>query len=78
MWTVYILACADGKKYIGCTGDLDSRLAAHRAKQVKSTCNRLPVELITYICFTNKYKAFNFERYIKSGSGHAFMNKRLV
>ena len=38
----------------------------------------LPIELITHINFKDKYKAFEFERYLKSGSGKAFMNKRLI
>jgi putative endonuclease len=28
--------------------------------------------------FTDKYKAFAFEKYLKGGSGRAFMNKRLI
>jgi len=36
------------------------------------------VELISYISFKDKYKAFEFEKYLKSGSGAAFRNKRLI
>jgi len=46
--------------------------------EVGYTSSRLPIELVTYIAFTDKYKAFNFEKYLKSGSGKAFANKRLV
>jgi hypothetical protein len=35
----------------------------------------LPVELVTYICFNDKYKAYNFEKYLKSGSGKAYSKK---
>lgn len=38
----------------------------------------MPVALVTYIVFTDKYKAFEFERYLKGGSGRAFANKRFV
>ena len=31
----------------------------------------------TYIAFTDRAKAEAFERYLKSGSGHAFASKRL-
>jgi len=36
-----------------------------------------PWKLITNIAFTRQAKAEAFERYLKSGSGHAFANKRL-
>ena len=78
MWTVYLLKCSDGTYYTGCTSDLDERLIRHNKKEVTYTSTRLPVELITYIVFSDKYKAFNFERYLKSGSGKAFTFKRLV
>ena len=78
MWNVYLLKCSDGTYYTGCTGDLSERLKRHAMREVLYTSTRLPVELITYIVFTDKYKAFNFERYLKSGSGKAFAFKRLV
>ena len=46
--------------------------------EVLYTSSRLPFELVTYIVFINKYKAFHFEKYLKSGSGKAFAFKRLV
>ena len=39
---------------------------------------RLPIEVITTINFNDKHKAFKFEKYLKSGSGRAFMYKRLI
>jgi predicted GIY-YIG superfamily endonuclease len=44
----------------------------------RSTKDKLPFELITYIAFQDKYRAFAFEKYLKSGSGIAFRNKRMV
>jgi predicted GIY-YIG superfamily endonuclease len=78
MWTVYILKCADGKYYVGCTSDLEKRLARHNNKEVSYTAVRLPLELISYFVFNNKYRAYAFEKYLKSGSGHAFRRKRLI
>jgi putative endonuclease len=78
MWTVYILRCSDGKFYIGCTADLEERMNRHRSGEVLSTRGRLPFVLVTYIVFTDKQKAYDFERYLKTGSGHAVMYKRLV
>ena len=78
MQFVYILKCNDDDLYIGCTENLELRLERHRKGSVPATAGRLPVELITYTAFKNKYNAFEFEKYLKSGSGHAFINKHLI
>jgi putative endonuclease len=78
MWHVYILKCNDRTYYTGCTCDLDDRLKRHNNGRVKYTSSRLPINLITTINFFDKYKAYEFENYLKSGSGKAFMNKRLI
>ena len=44
----------------------------------ESTSNRVPLELITYIVFNDKVRACQFEKYLKTGSGRAFLNKRLI
>jgi putative endonuclease len=77
MWYVYILFCIDGSFYTGCTNDLEQRLIRHNQGQVHFTKDKLPVKLCTYIAFSDKYKAFEFEKYLKSGSGRAFAQKRL-
>ena len=77
-WTVYILNCNDGTYYVGCTSNLDDRISKHEKGYVKSTKNRIPVTVSTTIVFTDKYKAFEFEKYLKTSSGRAFMNKRLI
>jgi putative endonuclease len=78
MWFVYLIKCANNTIYVGCTSDLDERIKRHNAGNVISTSARLPVLLISYIAFTDKYKAFEFEKYLKGGSGRAFLNKHLV
>ncbi len=78
MWYVYILKCNDGSHYTGCSGNLKDRLERHQKGYVHYTKDKLPLKLITYIAFADKYKAFNFEKYLKSGSGIAFRNKRLI
>jgi predicted GIY-YIG superfamily endonuclease len=77
MYFVYILQCSDLSYYTGCTNNLESRLEKHNKGQVKYTKNKLPVKLISYIAFSDKYKAYSFEKYLKSGSGRAFAAKRL-
>lgn len=78
MYYVYILLCSDEKTYTGCTDNLKDRIDRHQKGQVPATKNRLPVKLITYFAFSNKYTAFNFEKYLKSGSGRAFLRKHLI
>ena len=78
MWHVYILKCSDNTHYTGCTSDLNERLKRHNNREVSYTSTRLPIELITYISFSEKYKAYAFEKYLKSGSGKAFANKRFI
>ena len=65
------------QRYVGETGDLKTRLDQHNAGQSSHTARFKPWRLITYVAFTDVEKARTFERYLKSGSGHAFANKRL-
>jgi putative endonuclease len=78
MWFVYILKCSDNTYYTGCTSDFDDRLRRHSKGENTYTKYRLPVNLIGYVAFQNKYKAYEFERYLKSGSGIAFSWKRMI
>ncbi|KKQ36558.1 MAG: excinuclease ABC C subunit domain-containing protein, partial [Candidatus Levybacteria bacterium GW2011_GWC2_37_7] len=72
---VYILKCSDGKPYTGCTDDLKDRVVRHQKGFVPATKGLRPLKLINYFAFSNKYTAFNFEKYLKSGSGRAFIKK---
>lgn len=78
MYYVYILICSDGKPYTGCTDGLKDRLKRHNAGNVPATKDRLPIKLEAYFAFKDKYKAFNFEKYLKSGSGRAFLKRHLI
>jgi putative endonuclease len=78
MFYVYILKCSDGHPYTGCTDNLKGRIERHKKGHVPATQPRLPVMLISYFAFSNKYTAFNFEKYLKSGSGRAFLNKHFM
>ncbi|NRB61276.1 MAG: GIY-YIG nuclease family protein [Winogradskyella sp.] len=77
-YSVYILKCSDNTYYTGYTTNIDNRLKAHNNKEVHYTKSRLPVTLINLTHFINKQKAYDFERYLKTGSGIAFRNKRLI
>lgn len=78
MYYVYILKCTNGEYYKSCTSDLRTRYQRHNDGAVPATASNLPVELVFYRAFNDKYKAFNFEKYLKSGSGIAFMRKRFI
>ncbi len=77
MHYVYILICSDNKPYIGCTQDIEERLDRHNSCHVPATKNRLPIKLFSYFAFENKYIAFDFEKYLKSGSGRAWLKKHI-
>lgn len=76
---VYLLQseAGDCQRYVGITSDLRQRLADHNAGKSPHTSKYVPWKLITYVAFSDEQKAEVFERYLKSGSGHAFANKRL-
>ena len=78
MHYVYVLKCANGTIYTGCTNNIEDRLKRHSSGRVLSTKDRLPVSLVCYTVFENKYIAYNFEKYLKSGSGRAFLSKHLT
>jgi len=75
MHYVYILFCKDKRTYIGCSNDLKDRLQRHEKGYIDATKNRLPIKLICYFAFEKETTAFDFEKYLKSGSGRAFMKK---
>jgi predicted GIY-YIG superfamily endonuclease len=75
---VYILKCNDEKTYLGCTNNLKERFRKHQKGFIPATEGRRPISLICYFAFRNKYKAFQFEKYLKSGSGRAFIKKHLI
>ena len=76
MYYVYILGCNDKRTYIGSTKDLKDRLKRHQSGYVPATVQRLPVELLSYFAFSTESTASNFEHYLKTGSGRAFLKKR--
>lgn len=79
MWYyVYILELGNKKHYVGCTSDIKERFARHTRGSVPATKAHLPVKLCWCCAFTNRYKAYAFEKYLKSGSGRAFTLKHLL
>ena len=80
MHFVYILVSENnpGKIYIGITADIEKRLKRHNAGQVAYSQRYLPWRVETYVAFNDQKKAHAFERYLKQGSGFAFLKKHLI
>ena len=75
---VYILeSISGGHIYTGVTDDLVARLAKHNSGAVSHTSKFRPWRIQTYIAFSDKRRAVDFEKYLKSGSGRAFAKARL-
>ncbi len=79
MWYyVYILELKNGKHYTGFTVNLKKRLYRHNKGLCKSTKDHLLAAVLWTGAFKDKLMAYDFERYLKSGSGRAFAQKRFV
>lgn len=78
MYYVYILQLRDKTLYIGYSSDLKQRVATHQKGEVSQTRNLRPLKLVHYSAFVSKLKALHFEKYLKTNSGFAFRNKRLI
>ena len=73
MWYVYIIRSINfpEQEYIGATADLKRRLPEHNAGKSIHTAKFKPWELVWYCAFPDKYRALEFEKYLKSHSGHS-------
>ena len=80
MFYIYILKSKQvaSAVYVGFTTDLKSRLSRHNAGEVASTKRYTPWEVESYFAFRTEFDAKRFEEYLKSGSGRAFLRKRLI
>jgi predicted GIY-YIG superfamily endonuclease len=76
---VYILQSIQMPKrfYVGMTEELKRRLIRHNAGEVPHTSKFRPWRIKTAIAFTEKSRAQDFEKYLKSPSGRAFSKRRL-
>lgn len=78
MYYVYFLKMNDGGYYVGYSNELQTRVKNHQKGRVATTKNNRPIKLVWYCAFLSKKLAINFEKYLKSSSGFAFRNKRLI
>ena len=63
--------------YVGLTDDLRARFSAHNAGHSPHTNKYKPWRLVSYVAFSDRHKAVEFERHLKTASGRAFAKKRL-
>ena len=78
MYYVYILQSkVDDWRYVGYSSELKESLDDHNRGKVKSTKAHRPFKIANYIAVENKEIAMNLGKYLKRGSGIAWMNKRL-
>ena len=77
---VYVLTSKQfpNRYYIGITQNLNRRIIEHNDNKSSYSSKYGPWNLETYVVFKNKLKAYSFEKYLKSGSGFAFLKKRLI
>ena len=80
MYIVYILKSRTdpSKAYTGITHNLEKRLKEHNEDKSYYTKRYAPWYVETYLIFNDKTTAESFEKYLKGGSGQAFMTKRLL
>jgi predicted GIY-YIG superfamily endonuclease len=64
--------------YVGVTHDLKQRLRDHNEGKSPNTRKFKPWHLVAYIGFADEPTAYAFEKYLKSGSGKAFLRKRFL
>ncbi len=77
MFYTYILRNKlTNRYYIGYTPNLKNRLQKHNSGGVLSTKSNMNYKLEWYCAFQTREQALAFEKYLKTGSGVAFMKKR--
>lgn len=78
MTYVYILRSLSvpTQRYIGLSNDLRKRLEYHNQGRSIHTSKFRPWVVETYVGFSSREKAVEFERYLKTGAGWAFSLKR--
>jgi predicted GIY-YIG superfamily endonuclease len=64
--------------YVGLTRNLKYRLEAHNQGQSPHTSKYRPWKVLVALKFNDDQKAAKFERYLKSGSGQAFLKRHIM
>ncbi len=80
MFYVYILQSMEHAEqiYTGFTENLKERIEDHNGWKSPHTNKFRPWKILYYSAFETKQNALDFEKYLKTSSGIAFRNKRLI
>ena len=75
---VYVLfSQKDRELYVGSSTSIEKRLIQHNSGQVPATSERIPLKVIHYEAFSNKYDAFFREKWLKTVWGRKYLRKTL-
>lgn len=79
MFYTYVIQSVSNpeERYTGHTTDLRQRLADHNSAKCSHTSKHAPWKVKFYAAFETLEQAHHFERYLKSGSGHAFAKRHI-
>ena len=77
---VYLIQSASNpsRHYVGRTADVAGRLASHNSGESPQTSRYRPWRLVVRIQCVDERIAQAFEKYLKSGSGRAFLERDLL
>ncbi len=80
MYIVYILKSLKdpARSYAGITQNLKRRLEEHNLEKSGHAQRYAPWEVETYITFRSRFLAEKLEKYLKAGSGQAFLKRHLL
>ena len=80
MFYVYLLQSVNYalQHYVGLSNNLKERLKDHNGGKSKHTAKYKPWNLICYFAFKKERTAKEFEHYLKTGSGRAFLKKHFL
>src|ERR1700683_4616964 len=64
--------------YIGFTENIDQRIKEHNEGKSLHTAKYGPWQIEVYLAVPSRKKALDLERYLKSGSGRAFLQRHIL
>jgi predicted GIY-YIG superfamily endonuclease len=80
MTYVYLLQSVQHplQHYVGVTDDLRQRFQHHNEGKSPHTRKFKPWALVAYMAFADRSIAGDFEKYLKTGSGRAFLQRHFL
>jgi len=80
LFYVYVIRSekCPGERYVGFSRDVTRRLESHNQGKNRYTSAYRPWRLVMYSAFPSETQARAFEKYLKSGSGRAFVSRHFL